>query len=90
LLALTRRFPQRERLGLLLILSPHRERQADESEWRDVWKQFFRATRVGSPIHGASQLGSGPCPGRRIRLLISTPGGLLAPAPILLPGWSLP
>jgi ribosomal protein L11 methyltransferase len=24
-----------------------RERQADESEWRDVWKQFFRATRVG-------------------------------------------
>ena len=23
-----------------------RERQADESEWRDVWKQFFRATRV--------------------------------------------
>ena len=24
-----------------------RERSADESEWRDVWKQFFRATRVG-------------------------------------------
>ena len=24
-----------------------RERHADESEWRDVWKQFFRATRVG-------------------------------------------
>jgi ribosomal protein L11 methyltransferase len=24
-----------------------RERGADESEWRDVWKQFFRATRVG-------------------------------------------
>jgi ribosomal protein L11 methyltransferase len=24
-----------------------RERAADESEWRDVWKQFFRATRVG-------------------------------------------
>jgi ribosomal protein L11 methyltransferase len=24
-----------------------RERPADESEWRDVWKQFFRATRVG-------------------------------------------
>lgn len=24
-----------------------RERTADESEWRDVWKQFFRATRVG-------------------------------------------
>jgi ribosomal protein L11 methyltransferase len=24
-----------------------RERDTDESEWRDVWKQFFRATRVG-------------------------------------------
>jgi ribosomal protein L11 methyltransferase len=24
-----------------------RERCADESEWRDVWKQFFRATRMG-------------------------------------------
>lgn len=24
-----------------------RERGADESEWRDVWKQFFRATRIG-------------------------------------------
>jgi ribosomal protein L11 methyltransferase len=24
-----------------------RERDADESEWRDVWKQFFRATRIG-------------------------------------------
>lgn len=24
-----------------------RERSTDESEWRDVWKQFFRATRVG-------------------------------------------
>lgn len=27
-----------------------RERQADESEWRDVWKQFFRATRVGRRV----------------------------------------
>jgi ribosomal protein L11 methyltransferase len=25
-----------------------RERTADEDEWRDVWKQFFRATRVGA------------------------------------------
>jgi ribosomal protein L11 methyltransferase len=24
-----------------------RERAAHESEWRDVWKQFFRATRIG-------------------------------------------
>ena len=24
-----------------------RERATDESEWRDVWKQFFRATRIG-------------------------------------------
>jgi ribosomal protein L11 methyltransferase len=24
-----------------------RQRQAHEDEWRDVWKQFFRATRVG-------------------------------------------
>jgi ribosomal protein L11 methyltransferase len=24
-----------------------RERDTDESEWRDIWKQFFRATRVG-------------------------------------------
>jgi ribosomal protein L11 methyltransferase len=24
-----------------------RDRNADESEWRDVWKQFFRATRIG-------------------------------------------
>jgi ribosomal protein L11 methyltransferase len=24
-----------------------RERSADESEWRDVWKQFFRATPIG-------------------------------------------
>jgi ribosomal protein L11 methyltransferase len=24
-----------------------RERDANESEWRDVWKQFFRATRIG-------------------------------------------
>jgi ribosomal protein L11 methyltransferase len=24
-----------------------RERLADETEWRDVWKQFFRATRIG-------------------------------------------
>jgi ribosomal protein L11 methyltransferase len=24
-----------------------RERDAEESEWRDVWKQFFRATRIG-------------------------------------------
>jgi ribosomal protein L11 methyltransferase len=23
-----------------------RERMADEEEWRDIWKQFFRATRV--------------------------------------------
>jgi ribosomal protein L11 methyltransferase len=24
-----------------------RQRNADEEEWRDVWKQFFRATRIG-------------------------------------------
>ena len=24
-----------------------RRREADEDEWRDVWKQYFRATRVG-------------------------------------------
>jgi ribosomal protein L11 methyltransferase len=24
-----------------------RERAANENEWRDVWKQFFRATRIG-------------------------------------------
>ncbi len=24
-----------------------RQREAHEDEWRDVWKQFFRATRVG-------------------------------------------
>src|SRR4051794_9049165 len=23
-----------------------RRREADEDEWRDVWKQYFRATRV--------------------------------------------
>lgn len=27
-----------------------REREAHEDEWRDVWKQFFRATRVGRSV----------------------------------------
>lgn len=27
-----------------------REREAHEDEWRDVWKQFFRATRVGRTV----------------------------------------
>jgi ribosomal protein L11 methyltransferase len=33
--------------GLVVDPVAVRERAADESEWRDVWKQFFRATRVG-------------------------------------------
>jgi ribosomal protein L11 methyltransferase len=33
--------------GLVVDPVVVRERSADESEWRDVWKQFFRATRVG-------------------------------------------
>jgi len=33
--------------GLVVDPVTVRERAADESEWRDVWKQFFRATRVG-------------------------------------------
>jgi len=33
--------------GLVVDPVTVRERQADENEWRDVWKQFFRATRVG-------------------------------------------
>jgi ribosomal protein L11 methyltransferase len=33
--------------GLVVDPVAIRERQADEGEWRDVWKQFFRATRVG-------------------------------------------
>jgi ribosomal protein L11 methyltransferase len=33
--------------GLVVDPVSVRERATDESEWRDVWKQFFRATRVG-------------------------------------------
>jgi ribosomal protein L11 methyltransferase len=33
--------------GLVVDPVVIRERDADESEWRDVWKQFFRATRIG-------------------------------------------
>ena len=33
--------------GLLVDPVTVRERATDESEWRDVWKQFFRATRIG-------------------------------------------
>jgi ribosomal protein L11 methyltransferase len=33
--------------GLVVDPVEVRERSADESEWRDVWKQFFRAARIG-------------------------------------------
>jgi len=33
--------------GLMVDPVAVRERDADEDEWRDVWKQFFRATRIG-------------------------------------------
>jgi len=39
-----------------------RERQADESEWRDVWKQFFRATRVGRRFTVRPSWDPGPAP----------------------------
>ena len=39
-----------------------RERQADESEWRDVWKQFFRATRVGRRFTVRPSWDAGPAP----------------------------
>ena len=38
------------------------ERQADESEWRDVWKQFFRATRVGRRFTVRPSWDPGPAP----------------------------
>ncbi len=39
-----------------------RERHADESEWRDVWKQFFRATRVGRRFTVRPSWDPGPAP----------------------------
>jgi ribosomal protein L11 methyltransferase len=39
-----------------------RERQADESEWRDIWKQFFRATRVGRRFTVRPSWDPGPAP----------------------------
>ena len=39
-----------------------RERQADENEWRDVWKQFFRATRVGRRFTVRPSWDPGPAP----------------------------
>jgi ribosomal protein L11 methyltransferase len=39
-----------------------RERSADESEWRDVWKQFFRATRVGRRFTVRPSWDPGPAP----------------------------
>jgi len=39
-----------------------RERAADESEWRDVWKQFFRATRVGRRFTVRPSWDPGPAP----------------------------
>jgi ribosomal protein L11 methyltransferase len=39
-----------------------RERRADESEWRDVWKQFFRATRVGRRFTVRPSWDPGPAP----------------------------
>jgi ribosomal protein L11 methyltransferase len=39
-----------------------RERAADESEWRDVWKQFFKATRVGRRFTVRPSWDPGPAP----------------------------
>jgi ribosomal protein L11 methyltransferase len=39
-----------------------RERATDESEWRDVWKQFFRATPVGRRFTVRPSWDPGPAP----------------------------
>jgi ribosomal protein L11 methyltransferase len=39
-----------------------RERATDESEWRDVWKQFFRATRIGRRLTVRPSWDPGPAP----------------------------
>jgi ribosomal protein L11 methyltransferase len=39
-----------------------RERATDESEWRDVWKQFFRATRIGHRFMVRPSWDPGPAP----------------------------
>src|SRR5262245_42311543 len=44
-----------------------RSRQAHEDEWRDVWKQYFRATRVGRRFFIRPTWDPGaPAPGDRI------------------------
>ena len=48
--------------GLVVDPVTVRERQADESEWRDVWKQFFRATRVGRRFTVRPSWDPGPAP----------------------------
>jgi ribosomal protein L11 methyltransferase len=48
--------------GLVVDPVAIRERQADESEWRDVWKQFFRATRVGRRFTVRPSWDPGPAP----------------------------
>jgi ribosomal protein L11 methyltransferase len=39
-----------------------RRREAHEEEWRDVWKQFFRATRVGQRFVVRPSWDPGPAP----------------------------
>ena len=64
-----------------------RQRAAHEDEWRDVWKQFFRTTRIGARFAVRPSWDPG---GRRRRAStssISIPGGRSAPARTLPPGW---
>ena len=53
-----------------------RERAADESEWRDVWKQFFRATRVGRRFTVRPSWDPGPAPPGESRAGLGTLPGV--------------
>jgi ribosomal protein L11 methyltransferase len=48
--------------GLVVDPVVVRERATDESEWRDVWKQFFRATRIGRRFTVRPSWDPGPLP----------------------------
>jgi ribosomal protein L11 methyltransferase len=49
-------------IGLTVDPVVVRERAADEDEWRDIWKQFFRATRVGRRFTVRPSWDPGPAP----------------------------
>ena len=62
-------------------------REAHEDEWRDVWKQYFRALRVGRSFVIRPELGRARRRRRPIGSSTSIRGAPSAPAATRRRGW---